>query len=449
MTQYLIIGAGVASISAAEAIRSKEPESEIQLLSDDQNGYYSRPGLAYFLTGEVPKDQLYSYPAHAYQKLSAKFVRGHATRILATEHSVEIDNGHYHIPYNKLLIAVGSHALKPAVPGIELEGVVKLDHLEDARHILALAKKARKAVVVGGGITALELAEGLVANRVKVHYILRGDRYWGNVLDETESRIIEHRMKEDRISIQFHSDLAEILGKHGKVSGVRLASGEIIKCDMVAVAIGIQPRLELAKESGIVIERGIITDEFMQTNLTDIYAAGDVAQSMDTASGKRVLDTLWDPAREQGWTAGLNMAGIKTPYRKSPAFNVTRLAGLTTTIIGQVGGGQDTDIYGIARGDSETWRDIPDAIVAQTGFNVNRLRLMVGDNQLLGAIVMGDQTLSTPIQRIIADRVDITHIRSKLLSQGASIADILVNFWTEFTSNKKRALAHAGGITGR
>jgi NAD(P)H-nitrite reductase large subunit len=441
MTQYLIIGSGVASISAAEAIRSKEPESQIRLLSDDRHGYYSRPGLAYYLTGEVPGDQLYSYPPQAYQKLKAKFVRGHATRILASDHEVEVDNGKFHIPYDKLLIAVGSYALKPVVPGIELEGVVKLDHLEDAKHILALAKKAKKAVVVGGGITALELAEGLVANRVKIHYLLRGDRYWGNVLDETESRIVEHRMKEDRIGIQYHAELAEILGKNGKVTGIRLASGELIQCDMVAVAIGIQPRLELAKASGIAIERGILTDEYMQTNISDIYAAGDVAQSMDTASGKRVLDTLWDPAREQGWTAGLNMAGVKTAYRKSPAFNVTRLAGLTTTIIGQVGGGQDSDIIGIARGDSETWRDIPDAIVAQNGFNVNRLRLMVGEKQLLGAIVMGDQTLSTPIQRIIADQMDITLIRSKLLEHGAPIADILVNYWTELTSNKIKRIS--------
>jgi NAD(P)H-nitrite reductase large subunit len=440
MNQYLIIGSGVASISAAEAIRSKDPEAQIKLLSDDRHGYYSRPGLAYYLTGEVPGDQLYSYPPQAYKLLNAKFLRGHATRILESDHVVEVDKGIFNIPYDKLLLAVGSYALKPVVPGIELQGVVKLDHLQDAKHIIALAKKSRKAVVVGGGITALELAEGLVANRVKVHYILRGDRYWGNVLDETESKIIEQRMKEDRISIQYHAELAEILGKNGKVVGIQLVSGEQIKCDIVAVAIGIKPRLELATASGITVDRGILTDEYMQTNLQDIYAAGDVAQSLDTASGKRVLDTLWDPAREQGWTAGLNMAGVKTPYRKSPAFNVTRLAGLTTTIIGQVGGGQDSDIYGIARGDSETWRDIPDAIVAQNGFNVNRLRLMVGEKHIMGAVVMGDQSLSTIIQRIIANQMDITPIRAKLLEQGATIADVLVKYWTELTlSNKELA----------
>src|SRR6185436_7640 len=108
------------------------------------------------------------------------------------------------------------------------------------------------------------------------------------------------------------------------------------------------------------------------------------------------LDSLWNPAREQGFAAGLNMAGKRTAYTKSVPFNVTRLAGLTTTIIGMVGRGRDDDLVGIARGDRETWRELPDAVLAQSGFEVNRVRLLVGEKTLLGAIVMGDQKLSLP-----------------------------------------------------
>ena len=111
-------------------------------------------------------------------------------------------------------------------------------------------------------------------------------------------------------------------------------------------------------------------------------------------------------------------------------FNVTRLAGLTTTIIGTVGRGDDKDLAGIARGDSETWRDLPEAIVAQTGFEINRLRLLVGDKKLLGAIVMGDQKLSFPLEKIISGQVDISPIREKLLQPSAPIADIVADFWT-------------------
>src|SRR6185436_20338695 len=140
----------------------------------------------------------------------------------------------------------------------------------------------------------------------------------------------------------------------------------------------------------------------------NIYAAGDVAQVYDPSTGTSILDSLWSPARQQGRAAGLNMAGKKTPYTKSVPFNVTRLAGLTTTIIGTVGRGRDDDLVGIARGDSETWRQLPDSMAAQTGFDVNRLRLLVGEKTLLGAIVMGDQKLSLPLERIISERVDIT-----------------------------------------
>lgn len=438
MTQYVILGSGVAGMSAAEAIRSQDKQSPITLIGDDPYGFYSRPGLAYYLTGEIPKDLLFNYTPQSYKALNAKFIRGRVSRILPTEHLLEFDGGKNQHRYDRLLVATGSYALKPAVPGIDLDGVVKLDHIDDASRIISLSKKAKKAVVVGGGITALELAEGLVANRVKVHYLLRGDRYWGNVLDETESRIVEHRLREDGISIHYQADLAEMIGKTGRVSAVRLVSGEVIPCDIVAVAIGIKPRLELAKISGIATERGILTDEYLRTNLESVYAAGDVAQAIDSSSGKYVLDTLWNPAREQGWAAGLNMEGVRTPYKKSPPFNVTRLAGLTTTIIGQVGGGSDSDITGIARGDSETWRDIPDAIVAQTGFEVNRLRLMVGEKHIVGAVVMGDQTLSRPVQHIVAKKLDISSIRQSLLTPGADLSDIIAKYWTDFNKQAIR-----------
>jgi NADPH-dependent 2,4-dienoyl-CoA reductase/sulfur reductase-like enzyme len=171
-------------------------------------------------------------------------------------------------------------------------------------------------------------------------------------------------------------------------------------------------------------------DQYLRTSAPDIFAAGYVAQVFDPFSGKSSLDSLWGPARDQGTTAGFNMVGLNKAYLKVVPFNVTRLAGLTTTIIGTVGRGSDEDLAGIARGDSETWRELPDAIAAQVGFQVNRLRILVGAKTLLGAIVMGDQTLSRPIHYLIADQVDITLIRDQLLQPGAPLADILADFWT-------------------
>lgn len=428
MIHYAIIGTGVAAIAAAEAIRSTDNTGEISFISEDPYSYYSRPGLAYYLTGELDENLLFPYQKEDYQKLRARFLRASVRRILPDEKVLELDTS-ARLTYNRLLIATGAQAIALKVPGAGLNGVHKLDHLSDARALLANAKRGRTALVTGGGITALELAEGLAARGVKVHYVMRSERYWPNVLDEIESGVIESLLAQEGITLYHKSEIAEILGKNGKVIGARLADGRTLKADLLAYAIGIAPRIDLAREAGITCERGILVDQSMQTNLADVFAAGDVSQVYDPTSGKHVLDSLWTPAREQGRIAGLNMAGQPAAYQKPAAFNVTRLAGLTTTIIGAVGGGRDDDLEGIARGDSETWRQLPDAIVAQGGFEVNRLRLMIGKQHILGAIVMGDQKLSSPLQTIVRQKVDITSIRQALLTQNAPIADILAQFW--------------------
>jgi nitrite reductase (NADH) large subunit len=425
---YVIIGSGVAGIAAIESIRSLDSDSTVTLIGNDPYGFYSRPGLAYYLTGELHDKALFPRTPDDLRKLNFRFVKGKVTRISRAEHIVELEN-QSRIPYDRLLIAVGAQALPLEVPGANLEGVLKLDHMSDAKLILKQARRGKTAVVVGGGITALELVEGLRSRGMKVHYLLRGDRYWSNVLDEQESHIVEHRLQEEGVRLTYHAEVIEVMGRNGKVSGVRLLNGQTVKCDLVAYAIGIRPRVDLAKQAGLAIDRGILVNEYLQTNDTAIYAAGDVAQAYDPMSGRSILDSLWAPARQQGHVAGLNMAGIKTAYVKAPPFNVTRLAGLTTTIIGTVGRGRDRDLVGIARGDSETWRQLSDSMVAQTGFEVNRLRLLVGEKTLLGAIVMGDQNLSFPLERIISGNVDISSIREQLLASNAKVSEVITEFW--------------------
>ena len=431
---HVIVGSGVAGIASIEAIRALDGVSPITLIGDDPYGFYSRPGLAYYLTGELHDKALFPRTADDLRKLNFRYVRGQVTKILRAEHTVELDRSST-LPYERLLIAVGAQAMPFEVPGAEQEGVLKLDHMSDAKLILKHARRGRTAVVVGGGITALELVEGLRARGMRVSYLLRGDRYWSNVLDEHESKIIEHRLQEEGVTLHYHAEVKEVIGAKGKVNGMRLLDGQFLKCDLVAYAIGIRPRLELAKQSGLSTDRGILVNEYLQTNDADIFAAGDVAQVYDPMSGQSVLDSLWTPARQQGYTAGLNMAGRKTAYIKAPPFNVTRLAGLTTTIIGTVGRGRDDDLVGIARGDSETWRQLPGCMVAQTGFDVNRLRLIVGEKTLLGAIVMGDQKLSLPLEKLISNQADISPIREKLLAPNARVGDVLAEFWTGSTNN--------------
>ena len=431
MRRYVMIGSGVASIAASEAIRRVDPTGEILMIGDEVHGYYSRPGLAYYLTGELAEQHLFPFGDPDYRKLNIHRMQARVTRIYPEQHSLRLENGAT-LLYDRLLIAVGAEAQMVNLPGMKLDGVVKLDNLDDARCIIRQARRGRTAVVVGGGITALEIVEGLISRRVKTHYFLRGDRYWSNVLDETESRIVKQRLVEDCVKLHFHTELEEILGSNGHVVGVRTKDGRKIPCDMVAIAIGIRPRKELAEASGIQVERGILVSETMQSSAPDVFSAGDIAQVYDPVSGKSVLDSLWGPAREQGTAAGMNMAGITSVYRKIIPFNVTRLATLTTTIIGTVGRGEDEDVVGIVRGDSESWRQLPDAIAAQADFDVNRLRVLVGKDTLLGAIVMGDQTLSRPLQRLITEQADITPIRQQLVQPRAPLVDVLADFWSQW-----------------
>jgi NADPH-dependent 2,4-dienoyl-CoA reductase/sulfur reductase-like enzyme len=429
-----MVGMGAAGIAAAETIRHEDPSADVLLVSEDVHGYYSRPGLAYYLTGEIPEQMLHPFSERDFDHLNLRRIQGRVARLHLQAHRVELQQG-VSLPYDRLLLATGSQAAMPALPGVDLQGVVKLDDMDDARQILKRGRRARGAVVVGGGITALEIVEGLRARRVPTHYFMRRDRYWGNVLDETESRIVEHRLMEEGVQIHYHTELSEILGKGDRVVGVLTNDGRQIKCGLVAIAIGVRPRKELADEAGLETDRGILVNEYLQTSAPDVFAAGDVAQVLDPLSGRAILDTLWGVAVAQGRAAGLNMVGQAAPYRKAVPFNVTRLAGLTTTIIGTVGRGVDADLLGIARGDSETWRQLPDAIAAQEDFQVNRLRILVGERTLLGAIVMGDQTLSQPLHRLIAWQADITAIRDRLLQPGANLGDLIAQFWADWRTD--------------
>lgn len=426
-TRYLIVGQGVAGIAAAEAIRAADAGGEITLLSDDPHGYYSRPGLAYYLTGEIPRGHLFPWRDQEFQQLGLRRVQGHAASLDPAGHRLRLADGAA-LSYDRLLLATGSSAVRPALPGIDLPQVVTLDNLADAERILALARKARSAVVVGGGITALEIVEGLHGHCRTVHYLLRGERYWSNVLDEAEARIVTQRLAAGGVQIHTHSEIAAIEEKRGQVVAVATTTGQRIPCDLVAVAIGVAPRAELARAAGLAVDRGILVDEFLRSSDRDIFAAGDVAQVFDPRAGKALLDTLWNSARSHGQTAGQNMAGGQARYIKPMPLNVTRLAGVTTTIIGSVGAGGDADLVGIARGDSELWRQLGQALVAEDEHEVNRLRLLVGQTTLVGAVLMGDQRLSRPLQRLISEQTDITPIRAQLLAPNAPLAALLTRF---------------------
>src|SRR3990172_7461277 len=431
--QYLLVGNGPAGGAAAEAIRQRDPRGQITILSHEGTAFYSRPGLAYLLIGAIPEKQLFARTDADYRRLNVQRRAAKVVGIDPVQRSLRLHDGQS-LPYDALLLATGAQALRPRVEGIDLPGVVTLDTLADARQILRLARRGRRGVVVGGGITALELAEGLAARGVQTHYLLRKDRYWGNVLDEQESALVEAQLEHEGIRLHRHTELLRVVGRRGKLAAVETSTGEI-PAELLAVAIGIVPRTELAREGGAKVGRGILVDSFMQTTLPGVFAAGDVAEVYDPTTGKTVLDSLWWLALGQGRCAGLNMAGAGVAYQRPPAFNVTRIGGITTTILGAVGQGRiDQDLLAIARGDSEGWRVQPDALAVETGEAHSRTRLLLGPQSILGAVVMGDQTLSPPLQHLINRQADIRPVRQRLLAEPAALGSTVLSFWKEWSA---------------
>jgi len=432
MTRYVILGAGAAGMSAAETIRQNDRQGEIVCVTAESAGYYSRPGLAYFLTKELGEKSLYPFTKNDFEKRRFILYNNAAVHI-DTEMKEVVFKDRKRMRYDRLLVALGAQAVHPDVPGVGLEGVVYLDSMEQTKHMIKKARWSKTAVVVGGGITALEMVEGLHARGVHVHFFLRGRTYWGRVLDLIESKIILERLNSEGVSIHFNTELDQIVGKRGKVHSVVTRDGRNLKTSLVGFAIGVRPRIRLAELSGLEVNRGVKVNEFMETSVSEVFAAGDVAEVYDPEAGKYVVDSLWHIARSQGIVAGLNMVGQKQPYVRRSPLNVTRLAGITTTIIGRLGSGsQDDDEMSIVRGESETWQQMPDAVVCQNNFEVNRLRLMLGENRIVGAILMGDQSLSQALEELVAHEVDISPVRDQLVNSRDNLGPIVMRFWDQW-----------------
>jgi nitrite reductase (NADH) large subunit len=420
--EYVIVGSGIAGLAAAEVLRARLPHASISMISEETHNFYSRPGLAYLLRGDIPEKMLYIRTPDDLRALNIKRIDALAKELICDKQELVLTNG-ARLRYDR----------RPPFIKEDLAGLVKLDSLDDTRRILKQASRGKSAVVVGGGITALELAEGLAARRMRVHYFLRGELYWADVLDEAESRIVMDRLRHDGITIHTNTQVKELHGAAGRLTAVETESGEKIPCQMLAYAIGVRPRVDLAKNAGLKVDKGIVVNEFLETGKPGVWAAGDVAQV-----GGTPLDVLWPTALDQGRVVGANMAGAKIPYAKGIACNVTMLTGLKVTIIGNVGskkkegGGKDQDLLSIVRGDSESWRLTSKSWLLSDQDDVNRVRLFVGERNIVGALVMGDQTWSRPLQKLITRKADITPIRQQLLGDAPTALEHLANFYQQW-----------------
>ena len=435
MKHYVIIGNGAAGLSAAEVIRQRDPQGRVTLITNEPHLFYSRPGIAYLVLGEVSEKQLISRQASFYRENQLDLLHGHVVELNLARQTVVLENGKQ-LAYDVILLATGSSAVSAPFPGGELQGVLTFDTLNDAREVIKRGRKAKTAVVVGGGITALELAEGLRHQGTKTHLLQRSGRIWSRLFDEQESAIIEEQIRHEKIDIRYHESITEAVGKRGKVAGVKLKSGELLKCQVIGVAIGVRPNLGLVKDLPVNQDRGVLVNPYLQTNVPTLFAAGDVAQVYDCWTEAYHLDILWPSAISEGRAAGHNMVEIANgrsanlSYEKGSPFNAALLFGIHVTIMGRMGQQEDQGekVSHLSRGSSNIWTT-PFTTRTQSAWDKkgpNSIRLVVANGRIVGALLMGNQNLADPLRNLIEREIDIGAYEADLFQENGRLPEIVL-----------------------
>jgi NAD(P)H-nitrite reductase large subunit len=335
--RYAIIGNGIASLGAVEGIRSRDPQGDIALFSREQDMTYGRPLISYFLAGKLPEERMLLRPEIFYQKKGVKTRLGVSVQTLDRDKRVfELSDGSRE-EYDRLLLATGGNPIFPPIEGSDGPDVYPFISLEDAWELDTAVKGMRRAVVIGGGLIGLKAAEALFDRGVDVTIVELAPRILSAAFDDEAGRLVTSRLEDMGFNIRCQ-DTVEKIERSGnnRVRGVFLKSGDFLEADAVVMAIGVTPRIDLARDCGLETNRGIVVDNFMQTSLPGVYAAGDVAEARDILLGDKRVTPIWPNAYSQGITAGRNMAGEQAEHPGGLAMNSIGFYGLPTVSIGIV-----------------------------------------------------------------------------------------------------------------
>src|SRR5450631_3347958 len=335
---YLIIGNGITGVTAAETLRAADATCAITIVADEFFPVYYRPALKDYLAGRLTEERLWARPSTFYQQQRVRFVPGHVVRIQAEQQYVQLHDGQ-RINYDKLLLAHGARARRLLCPGQDLAGVLTLRNVPDYQQLLLRLTDAKRIVVCGSGTLALESAEALRHLGYEVIHLLRYTTIWPEVLDATASDLVLQEERRDGIDVRTEEEIAELVGTDGQVREVITTRGTHIPCDMVLIAIGIEPHIDFVRASGIACGRGIQVDAAMRTNVPGIYAAGDVVETKDVMTGRTRVVGQWYPAIQQAQIAARGMLEREIVRREKSArdilYNATFLYGLVFVSLGQ------------------------------------------------------------------------------------------------------------------
>lgn len=335
MKKIVIIGNGIAGITAARHIRKKS-DAEILVISAETDHFFSRTALMYVYMGHLKYEHIKPYEDWFWEKNNIELLREWVVKVIAEERKLELSNGKT-VHYDALILATGSRSNKFGWPGQDLPGVQGLYSYQDLELMEENSKDIRHAVIVGGGLIGVEMAEMLRTRDIKVTFLIREKEFWDVVLPPEEASMISRHIIEHHIDLRKETELKEIsAGNNGRVNGVITKSGDQIDCQFVGLTVGVSPNIEFLKGSAIRTNRGIMVNEYLETNIPDVYAVGDCAEFDVPLPNRRAIEQVWYTGRMQGETVASTIAGQRTAYKPGVWFNSAKFFDIEYQTYGHV-----------------------------------------------------------------------------------------------------------------
>jgi NAD(P)H-nitrite reductase large subunit len=412
MSKYVIVGASAAGIGAVEAIREVDPIGTITVISEEPCPQYSRPMISDLVSGKANFDKMMCREDQFWEKNDVQALTGRtAVSLNLADKYVALDKGEP-VNFEKLLLATGGKPFVPKIEGADKDGVFTFTTLSDAESLAAKIEAAKSAVVIGAGLIGVSVTEALVKRGLKVTMVELKDKILSLILDPTASEMVENVIREAGVTIATGQTVKRIVGKpenDNVVGGAALTSGEQVQCDLVIIAIGVIPRTELVAGTDVKTNRGILVDRLMRTNVSDVYASGDVAEAYDFIYGENRLLPLWPLAQQEGKVAGYNMAGKKADYPGGTAMSALKYFGIPIISIGIANPKDDTAYESLVKHEPEK--------------KLYR-KIVLKDNAIVGITLVNDIEQAGVLFHLMKNGVKVKRFKQELVSEDFCLATL-------------------------
>ncbi len=335
MKHIVIIGNGISGITAARHIR-KRSDHKITVISSETDHFFSRTALMYIYMGHMKYENIKPYEDWFWKKNKIDLVRDHVEKVETNSRILHLKSGDK-ITYDTLIIASGSKSNKFGWPGQDLQGVQGLYGYPDLELMEKNTKGIKRAVIVGGGLIGVEMTEMLLSRGIPVTFLVREPEFWSIVLPMQEARMISRHIRSHHVDLKLNTELKEILSdENGRVKAVVTGNNETIECQFVGLTVGVSPNIDFLKNSGVEVKRGVLVNEFLETNVPGVFALGDCVERKYDLPGRRNIEQVWYTGRMMGEVVAQTICGEKTMYEPGPWFNSAKFFDIEYQTYGNV-----------------------------------------------------------------------------------------------------------------